>query len=79
MAPNPMFESTRIELKGEHLLGKEFDFHLFNMAGQPVSISKVRGTKFYFSRNGLPSGMYFFRISQRGGLWHPGRLLCSNS
>jgi hypothetical protein len=66
IAPNPMFESTRIELEGEHLIGKEFDFHLFNMAGQPVSISKFRGSKFYLSRNGLPSGMYFFRISQEG-------------
>ncbi|MEZ4948443.1 MAG: T9SS type A sorting domain-containing protein, partial [Saprospiraceae bacterium] len=76
IAPNPMKEQALINLEGADLIpGKLFQLELYNLNGQIVEAQNFLGTKFYLSRNGLPSGMYFFRISQEGRTLASGQII----
>lgn len=58
--PNPATEYTEVRLN-ENLHGA--DFKLYDVHGKIIHSQKVNGTNVTLSRNTLPSGIYFIRIT----------------
>src|ERR1043165_1352993 len=59
--PNPFSESTNIVVTG---LNEKFDFTLFDITGRrEVLINSVENNRFMLSRDDLPAGVYFYKIS----------------
>lgn len=73
IAPNPFNDVTFIDLKG---LNKEsfLTFHLFDNQGRLVNTQDFEGPKLQIERNGLPQGIYMFKISQEGKLVGSGKI-----
>jgi hypothetical protein len=76
IAPNPMKEQALINLDGtDFTKGKHCRIEIYNLNGQMVETQTFLGSKFYLSRNGLPSRIYFFRISQEGRALAMGQII----
>mgnify|MGYP001619212316 CR=1 FL=1 len=58
--PNPFDETAWFEL--ENVAGSGFRFRLFDVTGSPMREEFFSQNRFRFQRDGLHSGVYFFRI-----------------
>ena len=73
VAPNPMGEWALLELEG--WTGGEGRFELLDLQGRRMREQRFSGAAFRFERQGLPAGVYAFRIVDERGRWGSGRLL----
>ena len=71
--PNPFRESTTIEVKGAEF--KNLKLHLFDIHGQIITSYKAENEHFTLQRNGLTTGIYFYRIESDGQLIGVGKLI----
>jgi len=71
--PNPFKESTTIEVKGVDF--KDLKLHLFDIQGRLMNSQKAENNQFILQRNGLTTGMYFYRIEGDGQLIGVGKLI----
>ena len=62
--PNPILETARIEIKGKNLENAVFD--LFDINGRRVWTENLTTNATVWQRQGLPSGVYIFKISANG-------------
>jgi len=60
IAPNPFSQKTQIELKGSNSINHQFQ--VFNALGKLVKTQSFIGSKFFFDKENLPKGIYFFNI-----------------
>jgi len=72
-APNPMGEWALLQLEGWQ--GGEGLFELFDLQGRRLRQQRFSGAAFRFKRQGLPAGLYAFRIVDERGRWGSGRLV----
>lgn len=71
--PNPAVESVTFELEGPG-----FDavaLRVLDLNGRLVDQHLFSGHQFTWSRNGLPSGMYLYRLESRGKLINSGKFI----
>jgi uncharacterized repeat protein (TIGR01451 family) len=50
-------------------------FELYDISGRPVRAGQFSGQAFEFQRDGLPAGVYFFRIGDEQGRWFTGKIV----
>ena len=71
--PNPFHESAVFDLGDTQ--GGPFTFHLFDSLGKEWSRAVFEGPVFRFYRQGLPAGIYFFRIGTSEGVVAAGKVV----
>ncbi len=71
--PNPFSESTRIEVKGADF--NNLKLHLFDVHGRLITSHKAINEQIILQRNGLTTGIYFYRIEGDGQLTGVGKLI----
>ncbi|HRI62308.1 MAG TPA: T9SS type A sorting domain-containing protein, partial [Saprospiraceae bacterium] len=69
---NPTREAATFLAK-EFIAGEK-RFELHDAAGRPVRMAQFSGQMFVFQRDGLPAGLYFFRIGDAQGRWFTGKI-----
>lgn len=74
IAPNPAGEQAVFRFDGL-LPGSRLQLRLFDALGQPLRQELFSGQEYQFQRNGLPPGLYFFRIETEDGRAASGKLL----
>ncbi len=72
IAPNPLTDLALIKLEGIPLL--QSTFKLYDQSGRLSQQSKFEGNQFYFHKNDLPQGLYFFQILSEEGLLSTGKI-----
>jgi hypothetical protein len=72
--PNPMNESATISFANPD--SKSYRLVLFNNLGLEVrKLNNTKSDKFYFKRNDLPAGMYYFRILEENSIRGSGKIV----
>ncbi len=71
--PNPAQEYAIFEIK--NLDNADLTFKLFNSAGQLQRVDDFEENAYYFYRNGLTEGLYFYQIESEGKLVVTGKLV----
>ena len=71
--PNPATEFAIFELK--NVEKEQFVFKLFTAAGQLQRVNNFVDNEYYFYRNGLVEGLYFYQIESGGELLVTGKLV----
>lgn len=71
--PNPAAEYAIFELKNAKK--ERLTFKLFNAAGQLQQVDNFVDNQYYFYRNGLTEGLYFYQIESHGELLVTGKLM----
>jgi N-acetylneuraminic acid mutarotase len=69
--PNPFFSSVKFELEKEM---KDVEFNLFDISGKEIYRETFSGKAFSMPRNGLPNGIYFYRLGTEGKTIASGKL-----
>ena len=74
ISPNPFSETARLEVKG---LGTAQPVHLriMDVHGRVVHDETAAGPVLILKKEGLPTGMYLFRLDQKGVLIGSGKLM----
>jgi len=62
ISPNPFTTSTTIEVKGNKVIG-EISCEMYDVYGRQVRNFRPQTSTFKLERSGLPSGLYFIRIT----------------
>ena len=70
--PNPFLESATVTVDG--MEGQKLSFRLFDLAGKMFSENTFEN-QMQLDGNGLPSGVYFFEISNQHGVVSTGKLV----
>lgn len=71
--PNPFNSSTTFEIEG---MDEPFIFELYSIIGKQVrTIFDITDKKFIISREVLPNGIYFYKISSKNELISTGKLI----
>jgi hypothetical protein len=72
--PNPMNESATISFANPD--SKSYRLVLFNNLGLAVrKLNNTKSDKFYFKRNDLPAGLYYFRILEENSIRGSGKIV----
>lgn len=72
--PNPM--NDQVTIKINDYKNKEYAIRLFDLTGREVfRLENQKTNMLTLSRNGLPSGIYFFNITDINGLQSTGKLI----
>lgn len=73
VAPNPFNQSTTISVQG---ISGEFEFELLDVTNRLLRrVPLMNSPKFELERNALSSGIYFYRITQKGRQIAVGKLV----
>ncbi len=73
IAPNPFTNQTVFDITGEKL--SKLDLVLFNAQGREIRYLPSLTNRFTFERDGLPQGIYFYRINNENGIVVSGKLI----
>lgn len=73
VVPNPFSDQTRLTLKG--IEAQNATLHLYDLQGQKIATQAFEHSSILIKRNGLLSGMYFYKIEMEGQLAGTGKLI----
>jgi hypothetical protein len=74
--PNPFSTETRIEVQGYTQQGKALTLEVYDVTGRlQTTLNGNQNGQFFLQRGAMPTGIYFFRISENGRLLQSGRLV----
>ncbi len=72
--PNPFTSSLTFEIDSKINIG-ELRFDMLDVFGRKMRELKITDRKFQIERNGLPSGIYFYKISSENKIIGTGKLI----
>ncbi len=73
VSPNPFSDYTTFSF--ENLNNRVLNFEVYDQSGRIVRTHTFRGNSFEFHRNGLPAGLYFFRVFGEDGVIGSGKMV----
>jgi uncharacterized repeat protein (TIGR01451 family) len=73
LQPNPFNESIVIELEGREL--NELVFSVYDMMGRLIRQELHQSNIFTYYRNGMPAGLYLYRLESEGQLLSAGKII----
>lgn len=71
--PNPFSQQTTLEL--DAYLESPIRIELFDYQGKQLRVDQFEGQQYQLSREGLPAGIYFYRLSAAGLMIKTGRII----
>jgi hypothetical protein len=71
--PNPVFEQATFQWQGE--LIRDGVFNLYSPRGELLRTQKISNEQWVFEREGLPTGIYFFTLQEKGKIISSGKLV----
>ena len=74
IAPNPAAEQAIFRFD-DLATGSRLHLRLFDALGRPLRTERFSGPEHIFRRDGLPSGLYFFRVETENGRVASGKLM----
>ncbi len=71
--PNPAFSNSKLTIENGNF--QQADFVLFDLAGRQVLKSQVVENQIFMGENGLPGGIFYFKILEKGKVAGCGKLV----
>jgi len=72
--PNPFSETTTLQIMNGQIAN--YNFKMYNVLGEEVKNETIHNSsQFVIHKNGLPSGMYFYKLIDKSGIIAKGKII----